>query len=263
MDRESAEVLLEVEKFMSGTPFYLALQDLRQSYRRSALGPFWLTLGMAIQIIAIGLVFGLIFGTPIEEFLPFLAVSLILWGFISSSILDGSMAFVTGEAILRQLPIPHYVHILRSLWKNILMLAHNIVILPIIFLVFLKAPSWNLLLFIPGFIVTTVFLFFATYILALITTRFRDMQQIISSVMTVVFYVTPVIWQPSLIPGGIAHLLLGLNPFYHFLQIIRLPILGQAPTLENWSLAIIITLLTGAVAYFAAKKFKNRLAYWV
>jgi lipopolysaccharide transport system permease protein len=177
--------------------------------------------------------------------------------------MDGSMAFVTGEAILRQLPMPHYVHILRSLWKNILMVGHNIVILPLVFVVFLKTPTWNLLLLVPGFILTTAFIFFATYILALVTTRFRDMQQILSSVMTVVFYVTPVIWQPSLIPGGTAHLLLGLNPFYHFLQIIRLPILGQAPTLENWSLAIVITLLAGMVAYLAAKKYKNRLAYWV
>jgi ABC-type polysaccharide/polyol phosphate export permease len=241
----------------------LALQDVKQAYRRSSLGAFWLTIGMSVQIVAIGLVFGLIFGVGLQEFLPFLATSLILWSFFSSSILDGSMGFVTSEAILRQLPIPHYVHLLRSLWKNVLMLGHNLVILPVVFLVFLRMPTWNLLLLVPGFILTTAFLFSATYVLALITTRFRDMQQILSSVMTVVFYVTPVIWQPSLIPGGTAHLLLGLNPFYHFLQIIRLPILGQAPTLENWSLAIVITLLTGVIAYLAAKKYKNRLAYWV
>jgi lipopolysaccharide transport system permease protein len=218
---------------------------------------------MAVQIIAIGLVFGLIFGTPISEFLPFLAASLIIWGFISSSILDGSMAFITGEAILRQLPIPHFLHVLRALWKNTLILAHNVIILPVVFLVFQKAPSWHSFLLVPGLLITTLFLFCATYVIGLITTRFRDMQQIVSSVMVVVFYVTPVIWQPSLIPGETAHLLLGLNPFYHVLQIIRLPILGQAPTFENWSLAILITLLTGLVAYLASKKFQNRLAYWV
>ena len=241
----------------------LGQKDVGQAYRRSALGAFWVTLGMAVQIVSIGLVFGLIFGTPLNEFLPFLAASLIIWSFISSSILEGSMAFVSGDAILRQLPMPHYVHVLRSVWKNILMLAHNIVIWPIVFLVFLKAPTWNMLLFFPGFLLTTAFLFSATYILALITTRFRDMQQIIASIMTVVFYVTPVIWQPSLIPSGTAHLLLGLNPFYHFLQIIRLPILGQAPTFENWALSIAMTLIAGFVAYLAAKKYKNRLAYWV
>jgi lipopolysaccharide transport system permease protein len=218
---------------------------------------------MAVQIVAIGLVFGLIFGREISDFLPFIAVSLILWNFISSSILDGMMSFITGEAILRQLPLPHHAHVIRSIWKNILMLSHNVVILPIVFLVFLKSPTWNLVLFVPGFLLATLFLFAATYILGLMTTRFRDMQQIIASVMTVVFYVTPVIWQPSLIPSGTAHLLLGLNPFYHFLQIMRLPILGQAPTFENWSLAVLMTFVTGLVAYLASKKYKNRLAYWV
>lgn len=241
----------------------LGWQDTKQAYRRSALGPFWITLGMSIQIFAIGLVFGLIFGTPVREFLPYLAASLILWSLISNSILDGSMAFISGESIIRQLPIPHYVHILRSGFKNLLMLAHNIVILPIVFLIFLKAPTWNILLLFPGLIINAGFLFSVSYLIALATTRFRDIQQIIASGMTVVFYVTPVIWQPSLIPSGIAHLLLGLNPFYHFLQIIRLPILGQAPTFENWSLAILMTMVAGSVVFVAAKRYKNRLAYWV
>ena len=243
--------------------FTLGWQDVKQAYRRSALGPFWLTLGMAVQVVVIGLVFGLIFKSPVEEFLPFLASSLIVWGFISGSLLDGSVAFVTGEAIIRQLPIPHYVHMLRSLWKNFIVLGHNFVILPIVFLVFLSPPNWNIVLLFPGLLLTSVFLLAFTYLVALATTRFRDMQQITASMMTVMFYVTPVIWQPSLIPSGTAHLLLGLNPFYHFLQIIRLPILGQAPTLENWALSIAITFVAVSVAYLASKKYKNRLAYWV
>jgi lipopolysaccharide transport system permease protein len=197
------------------------------------------------------------------EFLPFLAVSLILWSFLSSSILDGSGAFVSGEAIIRQLPLPSSIQTLRSLWKNFLMLAHNLLILPVVFLVFQKSPTWDILFVLPGLVVTSTFLLSASYVLGLIATRYRDVQQIILSIMTVMFYVTPVIWQPTLIPEGIAHLLLGLNPLYHFLQIIRLPILGQAPTLENWALSITMTLMAGLVAYLASKKYKNRLAYWV
>jgi lipopolysaccharide transport system permease protein len=220
-------------------------------------------MGMAVQIITIGLVFGLIFRSPLEEFLPFLAVSLILWSFISSSLSDGANCFISGEAIIRQLAIPQYVHVLRVLWKNTLMMAHNIVILPLVFLIFLRPPSFSLALFIPGFLLTFAFLFSVAYLLGLITARYRDIQQIVASALIVIFYVTPVIWQPSLIPAGTAHLLLGLNPFYHFLQIIRLPILGQAPTFENWSLAILMTVVSALVAYLAAKKYKNRLAYWV
>jgi lipopolysaccharide transport system permease protein len=220
-------------------------------------------MGMAVQVATIGLVFGLIFGTPLEEFLPFLAVSLILWSFISSSLSDGASSFITGEAIIRQLAIPQYVHVLRVLWKNTLMMAHNIVILPLVFLIFLRPPSFSIVLLIPGFLLTLAFLFSVAYLLGLVTARYRDIQQIVASALIVIFYVTPVIWQPSLIPAGTAHLLLGLNPFYHFLQIIRLPILGQAPTFENWSLAILMTVVAALIAYLAAKKYKNRLAYWV
>ena len=246
-----------------GMSLLLGWQDVKQAYRRSALGAFWLTLGVSIQILTIGLVFGLIFRSPLEEFLPFLAVSLILWGFISASITDGASVFIQSEGIIRQLPVNILVHIFRSIWKNFLILSHNILILPVLFLIFLKPPTWNLLLFLPGFAIVILFLISSIVVLALITTRFRDVQQVLTSLMTVVFYVTPVIWQPSLIPGGTAHLLLGLNPFYHFLQIIRLPILGQAPTFENWALSIAITLIAGLVAYLAAKKYKNRVAYWV
>jgi lipopolysaccharide transport system permease protein len=241
----------------------LGWQDVKQAYRRSAIGPFWITMGMAVQVASIGLVFGLIFGSPLEEFLPFLAVSLILWSFISGSISDGATAFITGEAIIRQLAMPQYVHVVRVLWKNILMMAHNIVILPVVFLIFLRPPSFALVLFIPGFLLTIAFLFSVAYLLGFMTARYRDIQKIVTSALVVIFYVTPVIWEPALIPSGTAHLLLGLNPFYHFLQIIRLPVLGQAPTFENWALAIAMTLLAGLIAYLAAKKYKSRLAYWV
>jgi lipopolysaccharide transport system permease protein len=142
-------------------------------------------------------------------------------------------------------------------------LLHNLAILPIIFLVFFKPIGLNLLLIIPGFFIATVFLLSAAYVLGLITTRFRDVQQIVSSAMAVLFFVTPVFWQPSLLPVGTAHLLLGLNPLYHFLQLLRLPILGQAPTLDNWTLALIATILTAVIATLAARKYRTRLAYWV
>jgi lipopolysaccharide transport system permease protein len=241
----------------------LGWQDVKQAYRRSSVGPFWLTLGMAIQIATIGLVFGLIFGRPLQDFLPFLAVSLILWSFISGSISDASMAFVNGASIIRQLTVPQSVHVLRVIWKNTVLMGHNLVIIPVVFLVFLRSPSIHLGLFFPGLVLNIAFLFGLGYCLGVVTARFRDIQQIVTSLLVVMFYVTPVIWEPSLIPGGTAHLLLGLNPLYHFLQVVRLPILGQAPTLTNWGLALLMALLSLLAAYWVANKFNHKVAYWV
>jgi lipopolysaccharide transport system permease protein len=247
----------------TGLALQLGWQDVKQAYRRSAIGPFWVTLGIGIQIAVIGAVFGLIFKTSLSDFLPFLAVSIILWTFISSAITEGSMAYVTGSEIIRQTSISHNVHLMRVLWKNLILLAHNAAILPIVFLVFLRTPSWDLVLIFPSLLVTCVFLVSISAILATITTRYRDMQQIINSAITVLFYVTPVIWQPNLIPAGTAHLLLGLNPIYHFLQLVRLPILGELPTLENWLVCLVATALAAVLGSKVAQRYKHSLAYWV
>jgi lipopolysaccharide transport system permease protein len=177
--------------------------------------------------------------------------------------LSGATSFITAEAIVKQLPIPQYVHVMRVIWKDAIMLAHNVVIIPVVFLVFLRIPDWHLLLVFPGLLLTASFLYSTAYVIGLLTTRYRDIQQIVGSIITVVFYMTPVIWQPNALPEGTAELLLGLNPFYHFLEIMRSPILGQAPTAENWLVALAITLVAGTVAFLFARKYKNRLAYWV
>lgn len=241
----------------------LGWQDVRQAYRRSAIGPFWITAGMAVQIATMGVVFGIIFKTPLQEYLSFLATSIILWGLMSSIIIDGCMSFISAESIIKQLHLPMYIHVLRTVWKQLIIFGHNLVILPLVFLAVWHPLSWSLVLFIPGLVLVVLNVSWIAYLLAMLSARYRDIPQVIASVMTIFYFVSPVMWQPSLIPSGTAHLLLGLNPMYHLLQIIRLPILGQLPTLENWGLAIVFAIVGWSGAAVAIKKFRNQIAYWV
>lgn len=241
----------------------LGWQDVRQAYRRSALGPFWITAGMAVQIATMGLVFGIIFKTPLQEYLPFLATSIILWGLMASVITDGCMSFITAESIIKQLHLPMYVHIVRTMWKQLIIFGHNLVILPLVFIAFWHSLSWEIILFIPGLILVFVNLGWIAFLLAMLSARFRDIPQVISSVMTILYFMSPVMWQPSLIPSGTAHLLLGLNPMYHLLQVMRLPILGQLPTLENWTLPVIFAIVGWFGVALAMGKYRKQIAYWV
>lgn len=116
----------------------LGWQDIRQRYRRSSLGPFWLTISMGVLIGTLSLVFGTLFNSPLTEFLPFLMVGLILWMFISTTLNEGCMGFIASEAMIKQISLPLYTHILRVLWRNLAIFAHNLVILPIVLLLFWK-----------------------------------------------------------------------------------------------------------------------------
>lgn len=242
----------------------LGWQDVKQAYRRSIIGPFWITASMAVQVLTVGLVFGLIFKTDIATYLPFITASTLLWTLMATTINEGSLAFVTGEALIKHLALPKYVHVVRVAWKNVLTFAHNFVLVPIIFLAFQKGIGINTLLFIPNFIIVLLNLLWIVALLAIVSTRFRDLPPIVASVLTVVFYLTPVIWFPELIGNNqLAHFLLGLNPFYHFLQLLRLPLLNEVPTLENYIAVIAMLVLGWTVTKMIYAKYGRMVAFWV
>ncbi|TRM54256.1 ABC transporter permease [Achromobacter sp. LC458] len=241
----------------------LGWQDVRQRYRRSALGPFWLTISMGVMIGTIGLVFGQIFKSPMEEFLPFLAAGLILWTFISSVITEGCSSFIAAEAVIKQLPIPLSVHVFRQLWRNLIILTHNIVIFPLVMLAVGKAPSVHMFLAIPGLLLVLLNLVWLCIFLGIICTRFRDIPQIISSLLQVIFYLTPIMWLPSLLPQRAGTYMLDLNPFFHFLEIVRAPLLGQLPSIENWLVTIGIAAVGWIATILLFARYRRRIAYWL
>jgi lipopolysaccharide transport system permease protein len=249
----------------SHLPLILTLgwNDIRSRYRRSVIGPFWLTISMGVMIACIGLVFGGIFKTPIDEYLPFLAAGIILWTFIMSTINEGCTGFVSAEGIIKQLPVPLFVHVLRVVWRNVLMLAHHIVILPLVLLVMGKSVSLIALLAIPGFVLVVLCLSWLAFFFAIVCARYRDLPQIVANVLQVGFYLTPIIWMPALLPERLGAAILDWNPFYHVLELLRAPLLGSAPAVTSWLVVGIITVVGWGLTLLLFARVKHRIAYWL
>jgi ABC-type polysaccharide/polyol phosphate export permease len=243
--------------------FILGFQDLKQAYRRSALGPFWITIGMTVQIATMAAVFGTIFKVDLQTYLPFLAVGIGIWTVISGILNEGCLSFIASEGIIRQLPIPLFVFILRNLWKNILIFMHHFVVVLLVLIFCGVEITWATPLAFLGFLILVGNLTWLAYFLATISARFRDFPPIIGSLLTVAFYVTPVMWFPTLLPPDVAHLLLGLNPLYHLIQVFRMPLLGQFPTIENWVISGLIFFVGLIASKFLYARTKHRIAFWV
>lgn len=218
---------------------------------------------MSVQIATIGIVFGLVLGAPIETYLPFVATGIIIWTFFATTLNESSIAFVSAEPLMKQLTIPPITYVLRVVWRNIVVFGHNLIIIPIVLIIFGYPISMSLLLVIPGLALALLTLSWLAVFVAIIGTRFRDIAPIVASLLIVGFYITPVIWQPELIPSGFAHLLLGLNPFYHLMQIVRLPLLGEVPTPDNWLLAGLSGVVGSLAALYFYKVNKHRIVYWL
>lgn len=243
----------------------LGWQDIHQRYRRSVIGPFWLTISTAVMIGMIGFIFGTIFKAPMDEFLPYLAVGLITWTYMSTCIQEGCTTFTASESIIKQLRLPLFIHVLRILWRNMIIYCHNLIILPVVYLILGKSIGGIIFLAIPGLLLLTINLAWMALFLGIVCTRYRDMSQIVNSLIQVLFYITPIIWMPSLMahrPGANAFLI-NLNPVYHLISIVRIPLLGAYPSALNWLVSIFIAIIGWGVTLLIYSRFKKRIAYWL
>lgn len=240
----------------------LGWHDVRQRYRRSTLGPLWLTLSMGVLIGTIAVVFGQIFKTPLNVFLPFLTMGVMLWTFISTTINDGCASFISASGIIRELPLPLFIHSMRVIWRNTLILIHNFLIFVVVLLVFRKSLPISSLLSVVGFVLLIVNLSWMTLFLGIICTRFRDLPQVINSVLQVFFYLTPVMWLPSQLPSKANMYLIAANPFFHLLQIVRGPLLGEPWVQSGYICALIALCGWGGTLLFYGR-YKHRVAYWL
>jgi len=246
-----------------GLAYILGLQDVKQRYKRSALGPLWLTLSMSITISAMGFVFGRIFNTPLHDFFPYLAAGIILWGFISAVLSEGCSAFVDSEAIIKQIPFPYFTYILRLMWRNLLIFLHNIAIFPFVLWGVGRGFHFEALLAVPGFILLLLNLMWIVLILATLCARYRDMPQIVLSVIQLIFYVTPIMWMSQTLTGEMGKLVIQGNPLFHIIDIVRSPLLGVVPSSLSWWVSIFMAVLGWVVAIQFYRRYKLKIAFWV
>jgi len=241
----------------------LGMQDIRQRYRRSSLGPFWITISMGVLIGALGLVFGNLFDTPMKEFLPFLTVGLILWTLITTILTEGCLGFTVAEAIIKQISLPLFTHILRVIWRNVVIFVHNIVIYPLVLLVFWLPLRATAIFSVLGFVLLMINLCWMALLLGVLCTRYRDIPQIVSNLLQVCFYLTPIIWMPHLLPKRASVLLLDANPFFHLIEIVRAPLLGTLPSSFSWLICVVLALVGWCITILFYGRFRSRIAYWL
>lgn len=239
----------------------LAHTDVKQRYRRSVLGPFWISLSAIVSIVALALVYTQIFKVPTSEYLVFLTTGFIAWLYLASLVTEACAVFINAEGIIRQVNLPLGIHVMRMVWRGVITLAHNMVIVVIVLLYMGVGLSWTTLLFFPALALTAVGAIALGYLLGGLCTRYRDIPPIVGSLVQVMFYVTPVIWPPKLLKGN-EHLLI-LNPFYYFLELMRAPLMGEVPVASLWLTATAMVLVVCIVAVAFMARYRWRVAYWI
>ena len=250
-----------IEVFRLG--WIMGYQDYKMSNAGSRLGRYWPTIGMAIRIAFIGTIFSVLFNSSRGDYLPWLASGWIVWGFISSAFQRSANAYVSSKAIMLSLPLDKRSFVAQVIIKEGLSLMQNLPIMLTVVVLFSINLGWQVSLFIPAAIITSLFLMGMGLMLGPLVARYRDFGPFISSILGVMFFVLPIMWRPQDLGDGITRILVGFNPFYHYLQLVRLPLVNEVPTLANWSLATLGALLAISIGLLIHKKTIDKVVYWV
>ena len=205
----------------------MAMQDIRMRYRGSLLGPFWLTISMVIMIAAMGVIYARLFNMEITRYLPFLTVGLVIWNFVSTVIIEGCQTFLSAQNVITQVRMPFSVHAWRTVYRNLIVLAHNTVIVPLVLIIFHVPVGWTVIFIVPALVILTINGLWISILLGMISARYRDVPPIVMSFVQVIFFITPIFWPPEAL--GIWMQALPLNPLFAAVDVVRAPLLGAAP----------------------------------
>lgn len=256
-------MLRDVADALKRWPLWIRLgwQDVLLRYRRSLLGPFWLTLSMSIMIITLGSIYGQFLHLTTTQYMPFLATGLMAWSLLSTLVTEGCQSFIESDWLIRQIDLPRSMFPIRVVWRNLIVFLHHLVIYLFVLLLVPVPVRWTALTAIAGVLAVLVNGLWWGILLGMLSARFRDMPQIVASLMQVIFFATPIIWSTEAVTGN--DMLWNANPFFHMIQIIRAPLLGFPVPRVSWLVVAALTVVGWAVTILAFRQFHRRISYWV
>ena len=237
--------------------------DVKRRYRRTTIGPFWTSITLLIYVVAVGTVGSALWHQDIYEYVPFLVSGMIAWLFVSTVVTESCTMFVSGQALFRNISFDYSVLAFALVWRNFIVLLHNFIVYFLV-AVILKPSLLSLtaILVLPGLALVLVNAVWVSLLLGIICLRFRDVPQLVASIMQIAMLITPLFWPADTLAGLKRFVFVDLNPLYHVLDVIRGPLMGRVPDVISYGALTTMTIGGWWLTYVIFKRFRGRIAYW-
>lgn len=239
----------------------LAFRDIQARYRRSMLGPFWITISMTGTVLGMSFVFSTIMNRGYDDYVPYLAVGMALWAMISGIVAEGANSLIQAAPMVKYTTQPLATHMFRHQLHQLIFFAHNIVPGFVLCLLLGKTDIAGIAASLAGLLLTFIAVSSIGFFAALVSARFRDIPQIVTNLMQVFFFLTPIIWPLGAI--GDRTYVLDFNPFYSMVTIVREPLLGVWPPAHAWFIVGAIAIFGWLAVAAVYERIFDRLSKWV
>lgn len=237
-------------------------QEIKRRYRRTALGPFWVTLSLGIFATAMGLIWAPLFNADVKTYLPFVTVGMVSWVYVTSTISEGCGTYTGAEGLIKQLNFPYMLLNCTVVWRNMIVFFHNLIIVVAVVVLLSVPVNLSTLLVVPGVLLVAINGMWITMLLGMLSARFRDIPPLVGNLIQVMMFVTPVFWFANQLGPGRQHIVT-FNFLFHVVDIVRSPLLGQAPAALSYAVAIGGAVVGWTVTVMIYARFRRRIAYWL
>lgn len=197
--------------------YELVARDLRLRYRGSLLGVAWTLLNPLFFMGIYTLVFSVYLRISIAHYPLFLLSGLVPWTWLASSMQQGVTAILDGRAYVGKTTFPTLALLAVPVLSNAVNFVFSIPILIVLALLSGVKPGLSLLALPLLFVIQAAITFALVQLVATLNVFLRDLQQLITYVMTMLFYLTPIFYTVDQVPARFSWLL-SFNPFAALMQ---------------------------------------------
>jgi ABC-type polysaccharide/polyol phosphate export permease len=238
--------------------------EIKRRYRRTVIGPFWNVISLAVFIATVGTIGTGLWNLDPFVYLPYLTAGMLVWLMISTCATEACTLFIASVHLYRHARFDFSLLGYALVWRNFLVLLHHLLVYAIV--VIALAPQLlglATLLVVPGLALLMINGVWLGLLLGMFCLRFRDVQQVVISLIQIAVFMTPIFWPADQLQSNSVRLaFVHLNPLNHCVEVVRAPLLGKAPTPGNYIAVILIAIVGWAVTYAAFARFRRRITYW-
>jgi glycosyltransferase involved in cell wall biosynthesis/ABC-type polysaccharide/polyol phosphate export permease len=238
----------------------LAWSDMRHRYVRSLLGPFWMSIQMAIMVSVLGSVIGHFSDGNAVSRLPMLALSLTAWTFLNGVVLDATTALQGSASLIKDRALPPVIFLLQCCFRQGLFALHNACVPLVLWLVLTPMDVSGAIAALPGLLLFVACTLGFGLVVGALATRFRDVRPIIESTLMLAFLSSPIVWTPEMINHRST--IMRLNPLTHLFAVWRDPLAsGHVATASV--VYVLVCLAALALAGGLTLSQLRKAAFWI
>ena len=244
--------------------FQLVRRDVLTRYKRSVLGIAWTMLNPLGMMLVLSLAFSQVLKADIVGYPVFVLSGLMGWNFFSQTTTASMVNLVWGGGLLKRIYIPRSAFALAAMGTGLVNVAFSLVPMAVV-LIFTGMPLHWTILFLP--VPTMLLLFFSLGIGLLISTwaiYFPDVSEMYQIVVTAWMYLSPVIYNDSMLPPNFQIWFSRLNPMYNIIRLFRMPIYdGRLPTWEEFLPSLLVSVVVLIIGWVVFTSKSDEFAYRV